>query len=85
MYVHIYVCVQFLPLLNISSRAYALLFFFFCLMLYLEVSVCHSIDSFFILFLQLHDISCTIIDLKKYPIDRHLEYGPSLLLQIVPW
>ena len=40
---------------------------------------------FFHSFLQLHDISCTIIDLKKYPIDRHLEYGPSLLLQIVPW
>lgn len=42
-----YVCVQFLPLLNIkSSRADALFF----LMLSLEISVCHSIDSFFFLF-----------------------------------
>ena len=35
---------------------------------------------FFHSFLQLHDISCTVIDLKKYPIDVHLECRPSFAI-----
>ena len=59
---------------------HCLFFFFFLLNAILGDFSLLFHRFFFHSFLQLHGISRTIIDLKKYPIDGHLECGPSFAI-----